>query len=450
MSSQASKLYDPLLHRKIHRYMQKIFMKLILEFKKLGSTIVYASFTKIILCTHRQTDFEARSYTEYVIQTLGGNPLFQYVHLNVAKFWTSLLFKDLKNYGGLNPEEEGREIESTWNIAQYLPPAVEVQFQSIVGEFIYKPYLKKVNLLAELEERMVGPSEREEIVKKAHMDYLKLLISSHFTKKMISFIPDLKRRKGADDLLEEEEEFEDEDFLDQKQYYDEDDEEDESYRMEERRRRAEAKKERLRKLWEFPSGPGSYIDMVSPPLEFINMVCHIMSLEKSVNAEVFTLKENALRMINIGAFTSEAQYREPCATYILRNVICNFCLKAKDLDLCRDSALLQSDWKCEVCHHEYSKSGIEFKIIESFKKRLINFQLQELRCKKCSMNKADLLKLSCTCSGGYEFQPSDDVYDTKESIRTTMHVLRNIADFHEMVFLKDVVDSVIEYPTLTQ
>ena len=50
----SSLLYEPALCRMIHKLMKKLFMQLIGEFKRLGSSIVYADFNRIIVCTKKK------------------------------------------------------------------------------------------------------------------------------------------------------------------------------------------------------------------------------------------------------------------------------------------------------------------------------------------------------------------------------------------------------------
>ena len=55
LCSPASLLCDPALHHMVQRMMNKIFMNLIGEFRKLGSKIIFASFNKLIIATNKQT-----------------------------------------------------------------------------------------------------------------------------------------------------------------------------------------------------------------------------------------------------------------------------------------------------------------------------------------------------------------------------------------------------------
>ena len=54
ISNPSSLLYEPALCRTIHKLMSKLFMQLVGEFRRLGSIVVYADFTRIILCTKKR------------------------------------------------------------------------------------------------------------------------------------------------------------------------------------------------------------------------------------------------------------------------------------------------------------------------------------------------------------------------------------------------------------
>lgn len=58
--STTSKLYDPLLHRMVHRMMSKNFMILVNRINRLHCKVVYASFSKLIVQT-QHNDFESAS-----------------------------------------------------------------------------------------------------------------------------------------------------------------------------------------------------------------------------------------------------------------------------------------------------------------------------------------------------------------------------------------------------
>ncbi|KPJ14335.1 DNA polymerase epsilon catalytic subunit A [Papilio machaon] len=75
----------------------------------------------------------------------------------------------------------------------------------------------------------------------------------------------------------------------------------------------------------------------TPALLFVNAVCKVLSLDASIEDQVTLLRRNLLRLIGVGEFGSAAQWREPCTSCVLPELICNVCNACRDLDLCRDT-----------------------------------------------------------------------------------------------------------------
>lgn len=144
-----SKLYDPLLHRLIHKLMKKNFVMLLHSLKQLGCNVVYASFHKIIIHTERTTFDEADSYIKFVLHTIKQNPLYTYINLTPTDYWSILLFKDIYNYGGVKEQPGNRIVNQKWDIALHLPVALQRKFNLIVGEFILKVYKHNQRLRSE-------------------------------------------------------------------------------------------------------------------------------------------------------------------------------------------------------------------------------------------------------------------------------------------------------------
>lgn len=86
-------------------------MQLIYEIKKLGCSVVYASFSKvwfsillpltsqIIIVTDKITPEEGRTYFNFLKSTLQKQrPLFRWIGLRASEYWSVLLFKDPFNF----------------------------------------------------------------------------------------------------------------------------------------------------------------------------------------------------------------------------------------------------------------------------------------------------------------------------------------------------------------
>ena len=93
----------------------------------------------------------------------------------------------------------------------------------------------------------------------------------------------------------------------------------------------------------FPSPPGAHLPARlrgSPALAFVKTACAVFSLDKSVEGPVALLRKNALRLLRVPEYAPEAKFREPCVTFVLRDVVCGYCGDCRDLDLCRDERLV--------------------------------------------------------------------------------------------------------------
>lgn len=69
---------------------------------------------------------------------------------------------------------------------------------------------------------------------------------------------------------------------------------------------------------------------------------------RALATQVETLRKQALAEVGVRQFSPEGQYSEPCLSFVLPDVICTFCNLCRDLDLCRDSRLMDEDEASEV------------------------------------------------------------------------------------------------------
>merc|ERR1712194_79444 len=145
MHSPSSMLHDPALHRVVHELGQQLFRNLIKELEVLGASVVFASTKSIIIDTEKTTVDQATGYVSYILETIKGNELYDFVDIVVDKSWESLLWMDKHNFGGVQLEDAAAgctpqvHIASHWNIAEYLPKATQEDFLILVSEFIYVP-----------------------------------------------------------------------------------------------------------------------------------------------------------------------------------------------------------------------------------------------------------------------------------------------------------------------
>lgn len=171
----ASLLYDPALKKILNILMQKLFLHLISEFKRLGSTIVFANFNKIVICTKKKTIEDAIGYVQYIVDTIRNKELFHSIDISFNQCWEYLLWMDLANYGGVkgqlahsnsahnktsseiledsqdqdqrgvsDTQNESPYIKMNWNLSEYLQEwcGCQSNFNFVVASYINAVYDK--------------------------------------------------------------------------------------------------------------------------------------------------------------------------------------------------------------------------------------------------------------------------------------------------------------------
>jgi DNA polymerase epsilon subunit 1 len=87
----------------------------------------------------------------------------------------------------------------------------------------------------------------------------------------------------------------------------------------------------------------------------------------------FRLKKNLLRLLNVREFAPEAAFVNPCLSYVLPDVMCEFCNYGRDLDLLRDAPASSSggapSFACTSCGHPYNRKQMEATLVEIVQKR---------------------------------------------------------------------------------
>lgn len=189
----------------------------------------------------------------------------------------------------------------------------------------------------------------------------------------------------------------------------------------------------------FPVLPGSHLLLNNPALEFIKYVCKVLSLDTNVTNQVNKLNRDLLRLVDVGEFSEEAQFRDPCRSYVLPEVICHNCNFCRDLDLCKDPSFSQDgtvlpQWLCSNCQAAYDSSVIEMALVEALQKKLMAFTLQDLVCLKCRGVKETNMAMYCSCAGGFSLTIHTKVFMEQVGI------FRNIAQHYGMSYLKETLD----------
>ncbi|MBZ6370555.1 MAG: DUF1744 domain-containing protein [Microbacterium hominis] len=301
ISSPASNLYDPALYRFVHGLMRKTFSQLLAEFRRLGSDIVHADFGRIFLVTNKPSSSTAFAYANYVVSSVTTRELFRYLRLDLVRFWDQLVWMDAANSAGIICERPDLDeapigiktiIELQFNIATYLPPAVQGSFARIVALFVRDMLLAKRAQVADLRTPLrilqngletaerngskTGGKEGDEVP----VDAAKALVSGKLTRELLKATSELKE-----------------------QYDNRTDPE----------------------SFQFPALPGSHLRLKNPVLEFVKTTCAVLSLARDCSEEVIVLKRNLLDFIGVREFAKEAMFINPCLPFKVPMVVCRAC-----------------------------------------------------------------------------------------------------------------------------
>ncbi|XP_027348237.1 DNA polymerase epsilon catalytic subunit A-like [Abrus precatorius] len=409
LCSPKSKLHDPALHQQLHKVMQKVFALLLAEFRKLGATIVFANFSKIIIDTGKFDLSTAKAYCDSLLRTIQSRDLFEWIELEPLQYWHSLLFMDQYNYGGIPAksdeamnDETQVDIISSWNIAEYLPEKIQDHFVFIVSQFMYIPWnyaQKQAAIRSSLQNGdsctpsiNIGAAEAFESDIK---EYIKGQVSSYFTHKLLGIVHDIGlHMKGM------------------------------------------SRSENNHGLPQVMGG----VHRGDAALEFIKHACAVLALDRSVQHDVLVMRKNLLKYVDIREFAPEAEFSDPSHSFILSNVICSYCNDCRDLDLCRDSALLTQEWRCAVpqCGQPYDREVMENALLQIVRQRERLYHLQDLVCLRCNQVKAAHLAEQCACAGSFKCK------EDASEFRAKMQVFLNIASRQKFQLLHECTSWVLE------
>jgi DNA polymerase epsilon subunit 1 len=365
----------------------------------LGSHVIYASFDKLVISTSKTNFKIGGAYSAYLLHALQKNVLFEHLELKPVKFWDYLIWLDPYNYGGLvfdeteeqfisvsNPSSVAKIcLDMNWDISEYLPPVAREEFDQVISNFILiVEQLKNqdnTNFAADLAETLGSDIKRKlyGIISEMH--------KRHFIK------------AGSDQNVDE--------------------------------------------SLAFPSKPGCCRPLKNASLEFIKMITAVFELDSNLLYEARLLKRDLLKIIGYAEFSGEATFTNPCEPYVLSQVICDYCNISCDLDLTRQREDLGNDPElgdstnflvCSACNTEYDREDIEQRLIEDVQNIICKWQLQDLRCKRCRLVKAEDLREQCaSCKGS--IQTMIDYGGTMRQIG----VLKNLSIYFQMEILEEVL-----------
>jgi DNA polymerase epsilon subunit 1 len=404
VQKRESHLFDSYLKYHVHNLTKKALLQLAGEFSKLGSSVIFANRSKIILKTTKVSVENSYAYAQYIVKAVRSRSLFNFLDLKIDKYWDLLIWLDQYNFAGracleISDDEEQELVSiSKWQIKDYLPPIFQPEFDDWLVIFL-DSMVKTKNKMSEALSGTPRITQIAPILKNQRVstnvpesgqdDH----VTEMFRKPLIKRLKQLARNQtGA--------------ILDS----------------------------RVNTDYDFPKPPGYHLNPKNPLLELVKCLSAVLTLSKTRSLEMRLLRKEMLEVLEVKEFSKESVFQNPTTSLVVPAVMCNYCHHIKDLDFCRDDQKIL--WSCEVCDKPYDKAHLEQGLIEWLEKVVLKYYIQDLRCGKCHKIKDDEMSSYCSCSGAWIETL------TKEEINERVATFDHVADYYGLKLLKDHIEEV--------
>ena len=276
VETPGSFLYDAALHHYVRVMSRKALQQLMSDFRRVGSHIVYASSHRLLLQTTKTEVGNAYAYSQYILKTVKAKPVFTFLDLDIREYWDYLVWYDAHNYGGRGCEEvvaaEDQTLDTimNWQLATFLPPAMQPVFEETVVEFIGLMHERK---RAAVEHPDSNPratqfiSVTEETI---DPDDPRANLPPDFSKAL---------RRQVQQLI--------------------------------RRQHNEMLHPTLAADYAFPDLPGSHLPLENPALQLVKSVMQVISLDRALNLSARRLRKDLLAQFDVREFSPAASFRQP-------------------------------------------------------------------------------------------------------------------------------------------
>jgi len=435
--------------------MHKGFSLLVAELEKLGCTVIFGDFFKVIVSTTKTELSPALEYVNFLMKCLSGlSGVVGEVELKMVRVWSDMLFLNADNFEGVefepaveNEEEADMEEEtggetdrevrvavtvngkkstelwkweifSNWNVSNFLggPAANKVYFTGIVSRFSRNVFRKRAALLEKSGGKGVVGSTKGE-VREEEVAFKKKYMAKQLSSAMTDYVGKITAN---------------------------------GFPTTEERDRMEAL-------------PGAYggagaaqaSRRGSPPaLEFVKNVCRVFEMDEDVRTEVTIMKKSLLTQMGMHEYSEDAAWTNPCREFVLPNLFCDRCGMGRNLNLCcvrgREGGGGEQEefndgggdlgggdgkgWFCFECDAEYDKEGIEARLVSLVTQKSLGYIVQDLRDKKTRKVCRGLM--DSHGEGGGDWVPDVE----KEAFEDELAVVGKIAEYYGMDWLGEVVE----------
>jgi DNA polymerase epsilon subunit 1 len=423
ISNPETLLHDHALHRVVHSLMKVTFLRLLSEFQRLGCTIIYASFHKIIVATNKLELAGADEYVNFVIETIRHLPLLDgdqddtlaKVSLRPRQYHAHFVFLDEYNFGTIQLDRVAQvdvddsidftlpdygdvsnfvvvpTVVSAWSMMNYLGSEVAQEyFRAIIGRFSKDLFRKQMELA-----RQSGGLPLAGAVGLAEqvLTFKRKMISKHFAAYMTRAVGEIVKEDAGDNIM--------------------------------------------------PPFLGDQLLLSNPALQFINSVVAVLELDCDIENEVHGIKRSLLAQVGVAEYSKFATWLNPCQTFILPDVFCSECLESRDVNLCHlpprqvQDEIIGKAWTCEDCGTPYNVSVIESRVLHLLQKKIVRYSLQDVRCVKTNRVATRALVPLSDCGASLKLDTS------KEKAERELRLIRSLAVFHDLEFLRETLDFIL-------
>lgn len=98
--SKTAFMYDVAICKIIIYLMEKMFVGILSEMKRLGVEIIFGDFKRIIINSKKKTINDALSYVEFIVQSIRRIEIYHGVQISFEKSWSHLIWLDAENFAG--------------------------------------------------------------------------------------------------------------------------------------------------------------------------------------------------------------------------------------------------------------------------------------------------------------------------------------------------------------
>ncbi|KUI71977.1 DNA polymerase epsilon catalytic subunit A [Cytospora mali] len=404
-------LYDRALHYYVQMMSRKAFQQLMADFRRVGSQVIFANANRLLLQTTKAEVGNAYAYSQYILKSIKGKPLFHFIDLEIKEYWDYLVWYDEFNYGGkatqqvIEADTQNLETIMHWQMSTFLPIRLQPTFSEWVIEFI--------TLMHNIKRPLFG-SDPTATPRLTQIPNNRNLGEDGEGQIILGKALEKPLKRNVQGLL------------------------------------ATQKREMLHPElavdYSFPSLPGSHLNLSNSNaiLELVKMLMQVLSLDKNIVFEARLLRKELLALFDVREFSKEGAFQNPSDSLKITQVSCDSCTMARDLDFCRDEDLQPDEpgaptvWKCTFCNMEYNRNDLEERLVADVEAMVVMWTTQDLKCVKCGALRVNDFMEHCTCSGRW----GESV--KREDLLRRLRVYRSVARFYGLRMLGDVVKGLFE------